>query len=241
MLISIIIPVYNEGENILLTLEEINKIKKHAEITILICYDFDDDNTLSSINNSKFKDILNIIYVKSTEVSGPHAAVMTGINYKKQFDYTIILPADDDYNIKNFPKVFEIMRKESPEIICMSRFITGGNMENGPFVKTIIMRIVNLYFRYIAKLPTSDATNGFRIFSKKTLSDINIKTKKGFTYSLEYLIKGHKKGYKICEFPALWKERKKGQSRFRIGSWALEYLKLCLIAIIPNFIIKKYF
>ena len=187
------------------------------------------------------KDILNIIYVKSTEVSGPHAAVMTGINYKKQFDYTIILPADDDYNIKNFPKVFEIMRKESPEIICMSRFITGGNMENGPFVKTIIMRIVNLYFRYIAKLPTSDATNGFRIFSKKTLSDINIKTKKGFTYSLEYSIKGHKKGYKICEFPALWKERKKGQSRFRIGSWALEYLKLCLIAIIPNFIIKKYF
>ena len=100
MKLSIVIPVYNEGENILLTLEEINKIKKHAEITILICYDFDDDNTLSSINNSKFKDILNIIYVKSTEVSGPHAAVMTGINYKKQFDYTIILPADDDYNIK---------------------------------------------------------------------------------------------------------------------------------------------
>ena len=66
-------------------------------------------------------------------------------------------------------------------------------------------------------------------------------SKKGFTYSLEYLIKGHKKGYKILEFPALWKERKKGQSRFKIGSWALEYLKLCLIAIIPNFISKKYF
>tara|TARA_B100000242_G_scaffold216107_1_gene157745 strand:+ start:336 stop:1061 length:726 start_codon:yes stop_codon:yes gene_type:complete len=241
MQVSIVIPVYNEGENILLTLEEIDKIKKYAEITILICYDFDDDNTLSSINSSKYKNILNIIYVKNTGVSGPHAAVMAGIKYKKQFDYVIILPADDDYNIKNFPKVFEIIKKENPEIICMSRFIPGGNMENGPFVKTIIMRIVNFYFKFIGNLPTSDATNGFRIFSKKTVSNINIKTKKGFTYSLEYLIKGHKKGYKILEFPALWKERKKGQSRFKIGSWALEYLKLCLIAIIPNFISKKYF
>ena len=109
MQVSIVIPVYNEGENILLTLEEIDKIKKYAEITILICYDFDDDNTLSSINSSKFKNILNIIYVKNTGVSGPHAAVMAGIKYKKKFDYVIILPADDDYNIKNFPKVFEII------------------------------------------------------------------------------------------------------------------------------------
>ena len=46
---------YNEGENILLALEEIDKIKKYAEITILICYDFDDDNTLSSINSSNSK------------------------------------------------------------------------------------------------------------------------------------------------------------------------------------------
>ena len=60
MQVSIVIPVYNEGENILLTLEEIDKIKKYAEITILICYDFDDDNTLSSINSSKFKNILNM-------------------------------------------------------------------------------------------------------------------------------------------------------------------------------------
>ena len=141
MKLSIVIPVYNEGENILSTLEEINKIKKQAEITILICYDFDDDNTLSSINNSKFKDILNIIYVKSTEVSGPHAAVMTGINYKKQFDYTIILPADDDYNIKNFPKVFEIMRKESPEIIVAYSSISAAcrafSLSNSNIVKLV--------------------------------------------------------------------------------------------------------
>ena len=238
MQISIVIPVYNEGENILSTLKEISKITQFAEITILICYDFDDDNTLPSINRSKFKNILNIIYVKNTRGSGPHAAVMAGVNYRKQFDYVITLPADDDYNVKNFPKIFEILKVESPEIICMSRFIPGGSMENGPLIKTIIMRVVNLYFRYIANLPTSDATNGFRIFSKKIVNNINIKTKKGFTYSLEYLIKGHKKGYKISEFPALWKERKKGQSRFKIGSWAMEYLKLCLIAITPNFISK---
>ena len=112
MQISIVIPVYNEGENILSTLKEISKITQFAEITILICYDFDDDNTLPSINRSKFKNILNIIYVKNTRGSGPHAAVMAGVNYRKQFDYVITLPADDDYNVKNFPKIFEILKVE---------------------------------------------------------------------------------------------------------------------------------
>lgn len=238
MNISIIIPVYKEGENIISTLNEICKINHFQNITILICFDFDEDETLNVIKTNKFHKKLNIVFVKNSGERGPHSAVMSGLKFKSSFDYYIVLPADDDYNVQNFPLIFKLLKLQKPDIICMSRFIKGGGMHNGPLIKTAIMRIVNYFLKYVAMLPTSDATNGFRIFSNRVISNIEIKTKKGFTYSLEYLIKSHKAEYKIIEFPAKWKERKFGKSRFKINSWAFEYIKLCLLSMMPKSFFK---
>ncbi len=238
MKLTIVIPVFNEGYNIISALEEVIKIKASYDIRILICYDFEGDSTLQSIKENNFDKNLKINFVKNNSL-GPHSAVMTGINYSDDYDYIMVLPADDDYNIKNFPKLFHIILKNSPDIVCMSRFLNGNKMENGPPLKTFIMRIVNFYLKYIAGLPTSDATNGFRIFSKRLIKNVKINTKKGFTYSLEYLVKGYKSGFLVLEFPAHWKERKIGKSRFMIGKWAIEYISLCILAIVPKFFFKK--
>ena len=64
---------------------------------------------------------------------------------KSSFDYYVVLPADDDYNVQNFPLIFKLLKLQKPDIICMSRFIKGGGMHNGPLIKTAIMRIV-IYF-----------------------------------------------------------------------------------------------
>jgi len=77
---------------------------------------------------------------------------------------------------------------------------------------------------YLAKVKTKDATNGFRFFSRRVIENIEIESTTGFIYSLEYLVKSIENNYKIARFPAKWIERKKGQSRFTILKWSLDYL-----------------
>jgi len=77
---------------------------------------------------------------------------------------------------------------------------------------------------YIARLPTRDATNGFRFFSRKVIEDFEIESKVGFAFSLELLVKAHRHGYRIVEYPVHWYERKAGKSRFSTLNWIPQYL-----------------
>ena len=227
-LFSIVIPVFNEGDLIIQTLRNIHfSVKKNYEI--LICYDFDDDNTLSSIANSKLPLQLknNIQFVKNVS-HGPHSAVMTGL-YKSFGAYILVIPADDSINSKIVHKLFK-KAQEGYDIVCPSRFIKGGFMKGAPFIKTLINRIVNILLQ-LSGIPTSDSTNGFRLFSRKVIDNIEIKSSHGFIYSMEYLIKAYEKNYTITEFPSKWVERNSGHSRFTLNRWWKSYLKYFLFGI----------
>lgn len=225
---SVVIPVYNEGKLIILTLKNIIlSLKKNYEI--LICYDFDDDDTLEVIRN-KFDYYIrkqNIKLIKNDSF-GPHAAVMQGILKSKGF-YIIVIPADDSVNSKNLHKLVEIAEKGF-DVVCPSRFIKGGMMRGAPFLKSLINRCVNTILKILG-MPTADATNGFRLFSKKVVKCININSSHGFIYSMEYLIKAYDRDFKIAEFPSLWIERNKGKSKFTLGKWCLPYLKYFIYGI----------
>lgn len=233
--LDIIIPVYNEGFNILSTLNAIDN-NVNINFNIFICYDFDDDTTISTIKNSKFfKNIDSKIFLIKNSLSGAHGAVMTGLKNSLS-DYCVVLPADDDYNIQYFDDMISIMSKNNLDILCPDRFISGGEIINPPFFKFLLARVVNLSLYYLANMPTKDSTNGFRFFSRKLVDNIQIVSNEGFTYSIEYLIKGIKKGYRVSNYPAKWKERSKGESRFMILKWARSYLKWYFIAIYNNLI-----
>lgn len=219
--LDFIIPVYEEGENILSTLNEIYKLKQ-IEFNIFICFDFYDDPTISTIKNS-IKDLKDIYFIKNEKV-GAHGAVMTGIK-KSISNYVLVMPADDDYNVKNIPEMINTLELQNAEILCPDRFMAGGKIINGPKFKFLLCRIVNLTLYLFTDINTLDATNGFRIFSRKVIDMITIESTTGFTYSLEYLIKSIELNYKVIRYPALWIERKKGKSRFKIMQWSTSYLK----------------
>lgn len=221
-LLDIIIPVYNEGDNIIPTLESIYT-NVSVNFNVLICYDFKNDNTLTSIKKSKFNHDKKIKFIKNND-AGPHAAVMTGI-YSSSADFLLVLPADDDYNSKLIDRMTKIAITQHADIICPSRFIAGGSMKGAPLIKKIVVIFANLSLKYLAFMPVSDSTNGFRMFSRKVVKNIKIDSKIGFTYSIEYLVKAHRFRYSIKEIPAIWKERKFGKSRFRFYSWMLPYLR----------------
>ena len=128
--------------------------------------------------------------------------------------------------------------KEGYEVVCPSRFINKGKMIGGPFFKGLLARLVSVFLFNFTNFPIKDSTNNFRLFSKKLISNIQIESQKGFTLSLELTAKAHRLGYKMIEVPSVWKEREKGESRFRLFSFLIPYLKW-FFYIITTSIFKK--
>ncbi len=219
--LDIIIPVYNEGEIIINTIKSIKNYFSY-EHNILICYDFEKDNTLTALKKSNLK-LENVYFIKNSKF-GAHGAVMSGIMRSKS-EYLLVLPADDDYNTENLNSMYEKIKRENLDILCPDRFINKNSIKSGPFFKFLIAKFVNYSLYFLTDVPTKDATNGFRFFSRRVVETINIESKIGFTYSIEYLLKSINKGYNIGKFPAIWIERKKGKSRFKILKWSLDYLR----------------
>ena len=107
----------------------------------------------------------------------------------------------------------------------------GGVMYGCPFLKFILTRSANFIFYHILRIPTHDATNCFRIFSRKIIKSIDFELQKGPTFGLQLLVKAHRKKYNITEIPVVWYERVIGKSNFKMIEWVLPYLKWLIYAI----------
>ena len=220
--LDIIIPVYNEAENIMDVLDSLKRYLK-TPLRILICYDHDDDTILPLIRNINNDDFpFPIIEVKNRR-EGVHGAVMTGFNYSDA-PAALVLPADDTFNAKIIDQMFEKFM-EGCDIVAASRFMKGGYMKNCPLLKAILVRTVSFTLNRIALIPIKDASNGFRLFSRRLLDQVQMQSTEGFTYSLELLVKCHRLRWKITEVPASWYERTKGKSRFKVFKWLPHYFR----------------
>jgi len=107
----------------------------------------------------------------------------------------------------------------------------GGMIQNCPFFKLMIVKIVSFTLFYFSNINIKDPTNGFRLFSKKILKNYKIESTKGFAYSLELLVKAKKDNSKIIEVPSIWIERNDRKSSFKIFKWSKDYLKWFFLAI----------
>ena len=220
--LDIVIPVYNEGANILRTLQSIARAVTTPK-RVLICYDREDDNTLPAVrdNRAALGD-LAIDFVRNRG-RGAHGAVLSGFAASKA-PFAVVLPADDDYNAGIIDAL--VARADSGcDIVCASRFMAGGSMVGCPWLKAFFVRAGNFTLCHLARLPTRDASNGFRLFSRRAMDAIIIESDRGFCYSIELLVKCHRLGWQIGEVPADWFERTHGSSRFQVLRWLPAYLR----------------
>lgn len=218
--LDIVIPVYNEGGNIIGVMNAL-KTSVKTRFRVLICYDRDDDNTLEPLRS--YPDPGFPIVTVKNRGKGVHEAIITGFE-KSSADAVIVFPADDTYNADIIDLMFQKFKKGC-DIVAASRFMPGGCMEGAPWLKNILVRTAAFTLYYLARLPVHDASNGFRLFSRKVLNEIEIESSEGFVYSIELLVKCHRQGWKIGEVPAKWYERTSGKSRFRLLKWIPAYLK----------------
>lgn len=225
--LDIVIPVYNEGANIAGTLAAIAR-EVSAPCRVLICYDFAEDNTLPAVKaGSAAYPHLSVEFVKNRG-RGAHAAVMSGFAASTA-PFVLMYPADDDYNAKILDSMVA-KAKAGASIVCASRFMRGGSMVGCPFFKALLVRVGNGTLYYVGGVPTRDATNGFRLFSRRVITEIPVESTTGFCYSIELLVKAHRLGLRVEEVPAHWFERTKGASRFKLMRWLPAYLHWVLYA-----------
>ena len=125
------------------------------------------------------------------------------------------------------------------DIVVASRFINGGSMKNCPLLKSIIVRLASSTLFFLSSIPVRDASNGFRLFSKKILNLIKIESRVGFAYSLELLVKCDRLKMKILEIPSQWEERSEGQSRFKVFKWLPQYFKWYIYGLTTTWLGKK--
>ena len=217
---EILIPVFNEGEKVLKLMELFQDNIKN-KFKILFCYDLDSDDIFDY--KDKLKEFnFEINYIKNPS-RGPCSAIVEGFKSGNS-ECVIVYPADDFINFNILDQMYNEFLNGS-HIVAASRFMKGGTMKGCPIIKSILVRTASFTLFYLSSIPIKDASNGFRLFSRKLLNEVEIESKVGFAYSLELLAKCNRLGYKITEIPAHWEERSVGMSRFKVFKWLPQYLK----------------
>lgn len=223
--LDIIIPVYNEGRNIIPVL---NGFRSHVKtpFRVLICYDFDADDTLDALAGFAAED-MEIVLVKNPG-RGPHNAVRAGFA-RSTAPAALVYMADDDYNA-NIIDAMVAKFREGCDVVAASRFIPGGSMVGGALHKVVIVRLGTFALHRLARLPVHDSTNAFRLFSRRLLDTVEIESERGFTFSVELLAKAVRLGWKVDEVAAKWLEREDKPSRFRVFAWIPAYVRWLIYA-----------
>jgi len=231
--LDIVIPVYNEGPNILATLGALARDVK-TPARVLICYDRPDDNTLPAVRNNPLTYAgLDVEFVRNPG-RGAHAAVMAGFAASTA-PFVVVFPADDDFNAAILDPMVTLARRDC-DIVCASRFMSGGKMEGCPWLKATLVRSAAFALHRVARLATHDPTSGFRLFSRRVIERIKVESDQGFCYSIELLVKVHRLGWRVAEVPAVWFERKHGRSRFKVLTWLPAYLRWFAYAFATTFL-----
>ena len=216
--LDIVIPVFNEVH--IAKLFSLLEKDVSSKFRVLLCYDDESDKTLTAFNKESFN--FNICEIKN-KYNGPHGAILSGFEECKA-EALIVYPADDFINTKIIDLMYEKFLMGN-DVVVPSRFIKGGAMRNCPLIKSTLVRLASFSLFYLSSISVKDVSNGFRLFSLNYLKMIKIESTKGFTFSIELLVKANRLGLSIAEVPSYWEERKFGKSRFKIYKWILDYIR----------------
>ncbi len=217
-MISIVLPTYNERENILKLIEKIESVVKIKKLSaeILVIDDSSPDGTADAVRaiNKKFGNIRVLIRKKKLGIGSAH---MFGYKNSKG-DIVIAMDTDLSHNPESIPDMLKKLA-EGYDIVVGSRHIKGSYYERKKLEtkkKYFISKYGNNLITFISGVPIHDFTNGYRAIRKKVIDDLETESNSN-SFLAEFLIKAHKKGFRVTEIPVSFIDRKAGKSKTRVG------------------------
>ncbi|MBT7611293.1 MAG: glycosyltransferase [Bacteriovoracaceae bacterium] len=231
MKLSIIIPVYNESENIHFVLDAIKKHVK-TEHEILICYDCDGDTTILPVKKRIEDGQSNIVLCKNSIASGPSGAIRSGFKMANGKFYQVLMGdlCDDVTQIDFMVSEME----KGVDVYCPSRYCKGGNQDLEESLKKWLPMAAGFLLRCFTGINTHDPTNSFKLYSADMIKTLNLVSTVSFSVTLEIVVKAHIFNYSIKEIPTNWKNRDFGKSNFKFFRSVLTYTPWFLLALTKN-------
>jgi dolichol-phosphate mannosyltransferase len=226
--LSIVIPVYNEGDSIVPRLERLNEAVR-ASNEILVVYDFDEDTTVPALRSLASR-MPNLRPMRNEIGRGALNALKAGIAASAG---TFVLGTMADGSDE--PEVIEAMLalgRSGADLVAASRYMKGGRQVGGPRLKSWMSRAAGLSLHWFAGLPIHDPTSNFKLYRRSVLADTPIESRAGFEVALELSVKAHFAGRRLDEIPTTWRDRTSGQSNFKLREWLPEYLRWYRLALV---------
>ena len=217
--VSIVIPVYNEGDRIVSALDGIVE-NVTLPFEVLVVYDMPDDTTAPHVERYPHPGVHGVL----NEIGpGPARAIRAG--FAAATAPTIVVSmADGSDNLGSIDEMVRMVERGCV-VAAASRYMSGGAQVGGPLVKKTLSRLAGLSLYWLGRVGTHDATNSFKAYSKAFVDRVGVESDAGFEIGIELVAKARRHRQPVAELPTTWRDRSEGESRFQVGRWLPVYLR----------------
>lgn len=215
----VIIPTYNEKENIARIVRKVFSLAK--DFDVLIIEDNSPDGT-AGIVRSLMTEFPGRLFMEERKGKlGLGTAYIHGFRWalKHHYEYIFEMDADFSHNPEDLIRLYDAARNKGGDLVIGSRYIVGVNVVNWPMGRVLMSYGASIYVRFITRMKVMDTTAGFKCYTRKVLETIDLEKIRftGYAFQIEMKYTAWKLGFKIVEVPIIFTDRTMGESKMTKG------------------------
>ena len=215
----VIIPTYNEKENIEAIIKTV--FEQDKKFHILVVDDNSPDGTAAIVDDLILRYSDRLFIEKRAGKNGLGTAYIHGFKWaiEKKYDYIIEMDADFSHNPEDLVRLYNACENEGADVSIGSRYSQGVNVVNWPMKRVLLSYFASKYARFITRIPVHDTTAGFVCYKRRVLETINLNTIRfvGYAFQIEMKFKAWKHNFNIKEVSVIFTDRTEGTSKMNEG------------------------
>jgi dolichol-phosphate mannosyltransferase len=219
--LSVVVPVYNEGEAIVPVLDRLfESITLPCEV--LVVFDSPDDTTRPYLEKYSRAEP-RLVPTLNTYGPGPAQALRFGIE-SATADVVVVTMADGSDDALQIDQLARLVER-GVVVAVASRYMHGGRQVGSVTPKSLLSRIAGVSLYWLGRVGTHDATNSFKAYDRHFVERVGIESDAGFELGLEMVAKARRRRLPVAEIPTIWLDRVDGLSNFKVRAWIPRYLR----------------
>ena len=215
----VIIPTYNEKDNIERILRKVFSMPK--EFDVLIVEDNSPDGTATIVKKLMTEFPEHLFIEERKGKLGLGTAYIHGFKWalKRSYSYIFEMDADFSHNPDDLIRLYDAALNKGGDLIIGSRYITGVNVVNWPMGRVLMSYVASIYVRFITRMKVMDTTAGFKCYTRRVLETIDLEHVRftGYAFQIEMKYTAWKHGFNIVEVPIIFTDRTMGESKMSTG------------------------